>query len=369
MLMYRLTGSTALLGTMALVSALPVILISLFGGAIADRIPKKRIIMAGFFGSAVVAFGVAMLLYTGIVSPEKTGSWWIIIGAALCSGSLMGFMMPSVQALVAEIVSREQLMNAVALNTLGMNILNLIAPSIAGFMIDIFDFEAVYFIMAGLYICGACFIFFVPGTSPTASGGSIVGEIQQGFQYIKRNPMILNVLVFSLIVTVLSMPYQQLLPVFVDDILGVGATGMSILMSVSGAGALIGSIALTTLANKKRGLMLLGSGLLSGTALVAFSFSSIWGLSLGIMVFIGIGHTFRMTIGSTLLQAYADPEYRGRVMSIFSMQWGLMSICTFFAGLLAESVPVQWVLGSLAMLLIVLCVLALSFVPSLRKLD
>ena len=115
--------------------------------------------------------------------------------------------------------------------------------------------------------------------------------------------------------------------------------------------------------------MLLGSGLLSGTALVAFSFSTIWGLSLGIMVFIGIGHTFRMTIGSTLLQAYADPEYRGRVISIYSMQWGLMNVCTFFAGVLGEAVPVQWVLGSLAMLLIILSILAISFVPSLRKLD
>jgi len=369
LLMYRLTGSTALLGTMALVSALPVILISMFGGAVADRIPKKRIIMAGFFGSAVVAFGIAMLLSSGIVSPEKYSSRWIIIGASLCSGSLMGFMMPSVQSLVAEIVNREQLMNAVALNTLGMNILSLIAPSIAGFMIDAIDFEAVYFSMSGLYLCGVVFIFFVPATSPTVSGGSIVGEIQQGFQYIKRNSMILSVLVFSLIVTVLSMPYQQLLPVFVDDILGVGATGMGILMSVSGAGALIGSITLTTLANRKRGLMLLASGLLSGTALVAFSFSTIWGLSLGTMVFIGIGHSFRMTIGSTLLQAYADPEYRGRVMSIYSMQWGLMSIFTFFAGVLGEAVPVQWILGSLATLLIILSILALSFVSGLRRLD
>jgi len=267
-------------------------------------------------------------------------------------------------------VDREQLMNAVAFNTMGMNILTAVAPYIAGTLIDSFNFDAVYYAMTGLYICGAFFIFSIPGgRQPTGEGGNILGEIRKGFQYIRRNSMIMIVLLFSLVATALAMPYVQLLPIYVDDILKVSATKMGVLMSVAGAGAFVGSITLTALPNKKRGLLLLGSGLIAGTALVIFSFSTIWGLSLGIMVFIGLGQTLRMTIGSTLLQSYADAEYRGRVMSIFSMQWGLMSVITFFAGILAEVVPIQWILGSLAMFLIVLSILAIIFIPSIRKLD
>ena len=368
--MYRLTGSPALLGTMALISAFPMIFVSLFGGAIADRIPKKRVVIAGLIGSAIVSLGIAAALSSGYISQENPGSWLVLIAGMLCMGSLMGFMMPALQAIIAEIVDREQLMNAVAFNTMGMNILTAVAPYIAGTLIDSFNFDAVYYAMTGLYICGAFFIFSIPGgRQPTGEGGNILGEIRKGFQYIRRNSMIMIVLLFSLVATALAMPYVQLLPIYVDDILKVSATKMGVLMSVAGAGAFVGSITLTALPNKKRGLLLLGSGLIAGTALVIFSFSTIWGLSLGIMVFIGLGQTLRMTIGSTLLQSYADAEYRGRVMSIFSMQWGLMSVITFFAGILAEVVPIQWILGSLAMFLIVLSILAIIFIPSIRKLD
>ena len=107
------------------------------------------------------------------------------------------------------------------------------------------------------------------------------------------------------------------MPIYADDILKVGATGMGLLISVSGVGALVASIILTVLPNKRRGLILLVSGLVSGVALLGFSFSSLMALSVPIMVFIGLGQTFRVTIGSTLLQAYTEPEYRGRVMSLF----------------------------------------------------
>ena len=368
--MYRLTGSPALLGTMALISAFPMIIVSLFGGAIADRIQKKRVVIAGLIGSAIVSLGIAVALSTGYINKENPGSWLVLVAGMLCMGSIMGFMMPALQALIAEIVDREQLMNAVAFNTMGMNVLTAVAPYIAGTLIDTFNFDAVYYVMTGLYICSAFFIFSIPGgRQPTGEGGNILGEIRKGFQYIRQNSTIMIVLLFSLGATALAMPYQQLMPIYVDDILNVGAKGMGILMSVAGAGAFVGSITLTALPNKKRGLLLLGSGLIAGTALVIFSFSTIWGLSLGIMVFIGLGQTLRMTIGSTLLQAYADAEYRGRVMSIFSMQWGIMSVITFFAGILAEALPVQWILGSLAMLLILFSILAITFIPSFRKLD
>ena len=370
LLLYRLTGSAALLGVMSLVVAVPMLLLSLFGGAIADRVQKKRILVLGLISSAVVSLGVAIALATGHLSRENTGSWWVLMVSAFLQGTIMGLMMPARQAIIPEIVTREQVMNAVALNTLGMNVLRLLAPALAGFLIDAFDFKAIYYAMTGMNIYAAGFIIFIPPTGRiTPREGNILADIQKGFQYILRERTVLLILVFTLVVVVFSMPYQQLLPIFVDDILKVGATGMGVLMSVSGAGAMVGSLILASLPNKKRGVMLLVSGLVSGLALAIFSMSTSWGISLAFIIFVGLGQTGRITMSNTLLQTYVEGEYMGRVMSIFNMEWGLVSLGTFAAGLMCEVIGVQWVVGGFALVLTVLSILSLFFVPRIRKLD
>jgi len=371
LLIYRLTDSKALLGTMSLVNAAPMILISVFGGVIADRLPKKKILIAGLVGSAIVAVFIGWSLSSGILNRENSDSWWILFASSAVQGCIMGLMMPALQAIIPEIVNRDQLMNAIALNTTGMNVLNLLAPGIAGFIIgDTSNFQTVYFTMSALYLVAAVFILLISAKGQIiASGNKIIGDIQQGFHYIRKDSLILLILAFTLIVTVLSMPYQQLLPIFYDDILKIGATGGGLLMSVSGVGALVGSLILAALPNKKRGAILLFSGIITGVALIIFSFSSYVTLSLIFIFFLGLGQTFRMTIGSALLQSYTQGAYMGRVMSILNMQWGFMSLCTFFAGIIAEKIDVQWVLGSLAMVLIVISVFFIIFSSNIRKVD
>ena len=370
LLIYRLTGSMALLGMMSLVSSAPMIIVSIFGGAIADRISKKKIIVTSLICFAIVSTLIGLSLSYGILNKENPGSWWILFVSSAIQGCIMGIMMPALQAIIPEIVDRDQLMNAIALNSMGMNVLQLLSPAIAGPIIDRFNFHAVYYTMTGLYIVAAIIILFITVRKQIIAGGSkILGDIQQGFQYIRKDSLIVLVLFFTLIVTILSMPYQQLLPVYYD-ILKISATGGGILMSVSGIGALVASLVLTTLPNKKRGIILIASGILSGIALVIFSFSSHLYLSLVVIFFIGLAQAFRMTIGSALLQAYTEGAYMGRVMSILNMQWGFMSLCTFLAGVIADrGVDVQWVLGSLAILLIIISLAFLFFSPSIRKVE
>ena len=370
LLIYRLTGSKALLGTMSLVSAAPMILISIFGGAIADRLSKKKILFYGMLCSAVVSVLIGLALSSGILNRENSESWWILFMSSAIQGVIMGLMMPALQAIIPEIVSRDQLMNAIALNSMGMNVLQLLSPAVAGPIIDRFNFQTVYFTMTAFYIIAAAFILLISAKKQIIAGGSkIMSDIQNGFQYIRKDSLILLILLFTLIVTVLSMPYQQLLPIFYDDILKIGATGGGLLMMASGIGALVGSLVLTALPNKKRGIILLLSGVVSGIALLVFSFSSYLYLSLIFIFFLGLGQSFRMTIGSTLLQAYTQGAYMGRVMSILNMQWGFMSLFTFFAGITAERVDVQWVLGSLAILLIILTLVFVVFSSNIRKVD
>ena len=370
LLLYRLTGSAAILGAMAFAGSIPMIVLSLFGGVIADRMDKKKIMIAGQAVFALVSLGVGVSLTTGFLSAERAGSWWLLVVSSVLQGSVMGLMMPSRQAIIPEIVNRSQLMNAVSLNTMGMNVLQLFGPAAAGFLVDAFDFEAVYYVMTVMYIMAVVFFLFLPSIRNTSTAGmNAFDSIVKGLRYVKHNTNVLYVLLFTLVIVLLAMPYNNLMPIFADDVLKVGASGMGILMSVSGVGALIGSIFLASLPSKKRGVMLGISGLILGIALTAFAFSKSWPLSLGLIAIVGIGQTGRMTLSSTLVQSYVDDDYMGRVMSLFMMQFGFTSFSTFFAGVLAQGVGVQWAIGSLAVVLAISSVLVLVFVPSIRKMQ
>ncbi|MBL7165584.1 MAG: MFS transporter [Dehalococcoidales bacterium] len=370
LLVYRLTGSAAILGSTAVANAVPMLLLSLYGGVIADRVQKKYVVLIGHAASAVASLGVALALTTGYLSVEHEGSWWILIVASAFQGAIMGLTMPSREAIIREIVTSEQLLNAISLSTMGMNALRLFAPALTGILIGAFDFKAVYYTMTGLYLGAVFFMALLPQTSKIVTGGlSPLEGIKAGFQYLRRETTVLFVLAFVLLSIVLSQPYALLMPIFCDDILKCGEEGMGFLLSVSGIGAVVGSLTLASLPNKKRGLMMLGSSLLLSLALTAFSFSTTWNASLALIVFVGLGQSGQMTLAGTLIQYYVDPAYLGRVMSILMMQFGFISFSTFAAGLLAEAVGVQWAVGGFAMGLILLSVLVFAFVPRLRNLD
>ncbi|MBI2856335.1 MAG: MFS transporter, partial [Chloroflexi bacterium] len=364
------------LGLMALANSLPMLFFSLFGGVIADRVQKKYVLLAGQAASAAVALGVALALVFGYLSKDVSGSWWILIVSSFIQGTIMGLMMPSRQAMIAEIVSQEQLMNAVSLNTLGMNLSRLVMPALAGFAIEVFDFQAAYFLMTGMYLVAVFFIAIMPLTGTMSlRGRGALSDIKEGLVYVRHETTLLLILLVVFVVTLLSMPYMMLLPAFTEDIFKVGAGGMGVLISVSGIGAMAGSLVLASLPNKKRGAMLLWGSFILGVALVGFSFSAFWfpslawPLALGFIVVVGVGQTARMTLGNTLLQYYVKDEYRGRVMSLMMMEFGLTSFGVFFAGVMVDQVGVQWSVGGLAIILVVFSLLAVAFIPRIRKLD
>ena len=376
LLIYRLTGSGTIMGAMFLANALPMMGLSLFAGVIADRVQRKYVLLAGQAASAFVALSVAVSLTVGYLSSENPGSWWILIFASVGQGFITGFMTPSRQAMISEIVSKEHIMNAVALNTLGMNVLRLMAPAVAGFLIDWLDFEAVYYTMTVMYLLSIIFIVFLPLNQKIKDAKNefikrkgVLHEIREGFRYILNEGSILLILFLVLFAVLLSRPYIMLMPIFTDDILKVGASGMGVLLSISGLGAMIGSISLAGMLNKKRGLMLIISCLLLGIVLVSFSFSNSWYLSMALMALIGVGHSARMTLGNSLILYYTEEKYQGRVMSFYELNHGITSLGTFFAGLLADLIGVRWALGSFSIVLIIMAVMALIFSPRIRKLN
>jgi len=370
LLIYRLTGSVAIVGSLALANAIPTLLVSLLGGAIADRAQKKYILLASRIGLSMVALGIAFALASGYLSPQNQGSWWVLMAGAALEGILNGFVYPTNMSIIPEIVSRERLMNAISLSTMGQNIFRLVGPALAGYLIDTYDFVAVYFLMFGIYIIATIFTGFLPRTSVRAvRGGSPLTDMVQGIRYIGRETIILLIVIFFVSHVIFGQPFNVLLPVFTDSILKVSASKMGLLISVAGIGALLGSLILASAPSRKRGMLLILSALAMGLPIIVFSFTRSWYISLAMMPFIGFAPSIHATLSATLVQSYADPDYRARMQSFVTMAGGLASFGTFLTGIMAEATGVQWAVGGMAIGLTLVGIVFLLFAPRLRKLD
>lgn len=370
LLVYRISDSGAILGVLALANAVPMILFTLPGGVWADRIQKKTIIQIGQVSSIFISLATTLVIFFGYLGPEHPDSWWVLVVSGALQGAVMGFIMPARAAIISEIIEPEHLMNAISLNNLGMNVFRVLSPAFAGFLVDLVGFWAVYAIMTAMVVMSWIFILFVPPAPVRgAEGGNSLAEVLEGWRYIRGEKTILIVLIFTACAMILGAPYSQLLPMFTEDILKVSATDMGVMIAVSGVGAIIGSFILASLMNRKRGMILFFSVLLLGVALVFFAFSTWWYLSLGLIVFIGMGSTVQMALGNSLVQYYTDAVYRGRVMSFFMLGFGFSSLGTFFAGILAQGVGAPLSVGSLAMVLIVVTLALMATSKRVRKLD
>ena len=385
--MYELTGSAVMLGAVGLGAALPMLTISLFGGVLADNMKKKTILVAGQFASAIVALGIAISITVGTIS------WIHLFIAAFLQGLVMSLMMPARQAFIHELVGEETLMNAIALNVAAMNFIRLMAPAFAGFFIALWSIEGVYYIMTILYIIGFVFALRLPQTDtvPIKKSGTIQ-ELKEGLHYIRHNKNVLAILILTLLATILSMPYIFLLPIFAKDIffvdvsifgrltawpvvgpllisLGESSARQGLLISISGLGALVGSLIFASMALKRRGLIFLLSLLLSALALICFSATNSYLFALFTFIPLGLGHAGRLTLGNTLLQFYSEDAYRGRVMSVYMMNWGITMVGVFGMSILADVIGAQWALGGSAGLLALISVYYLFYTPRIRRLD
>jgi len=291
------------------------------------------------------------------------------------------------------LVGENTLMNAIALNAAAMNLIRLTAPAFAGFFIALWSIEGVYYIMAVLYLTGFAFAIRLPQTGKTQLRKiGTIQELKEGLRYIQHNANVLAILFLTLMATILSMPYLFLLPIFAKDIFSVdvsifgkftsvpligslflalaeSSARQGLLISISALGALAGSLTVASMSNRRRGLIFLISLLLAATALVCFSATSSYLLALITFVPLGLGQAGRMALSNTLLQSNTDDSYRGRVMSVYIMNWGVTMVGVFFVSILADNIGVQLAVGGSAGLLALVTIYYLFFTPRIRSLD
>ena len=382
-LTFELTGSFAALGTVMLANAIPGLTLTVFGGVIADRYPRKYVVQVGQTLSALLAFAVGLLLLFGMLRFEH------LVASAFVNGTIFAFMMPSRQSWIPDIVGMRRLMNAVALNSVMMTSTRMVGPLIGALLLAEVGAAYVYFAMMGLYAFSVTMLSRVPsrpiaerdpaaGSAPMRGagrgrgrqrGGSGLGDLMLGFRYIAGNPVIRVLLVVNLVTMMLAMPYMMILPGWVLDVLRGDVRQLGALQSIGAIGALGGALVVASLPNRRRGRYFLFSSLLMGIMLLGFSQSTTFWPAAGFMVLLNIGSTMRQSLSSVLVQTYVDDEYRGRVMSVYMMERSMMSLGAFGVGIAAELLGAQTAVMSLALGLAVFSVLVFAFVPRLRNLD
>ena len=329
-LVYRLTGSSLLLGTVGFAGQIPIFLLAPIGGAAADRHNRHRIVIATQATSMVLALILAVLTLAGAVRI------WEIVTLAALLGVVNAFDIPARQAFLMDMVGREDLMNAIALNSSMFNGARVLGPAVAGVLVALVG-EGWCFLLNGIsYIAVIVGLLLMRIDPPRilTDRGSAADDIIEGFRFVRATMPIRALLLLIGLVSLVAMPYTILMPIFADQILQGGARGLGLLMGATGIGALVGALTLAM----REGLRGLGrwvavSSAGFGLSLILFSASRMFWLSFVLLVPAGFAMMLQMASTNTLIQSMVPDGLRGRVMAVYSMMFmGMAPLGALFAG-------------------------------------
>lgn len=337
-LVYRLTGSALLLGVVGFAGQIPSFLLAPFAGVWVDRWDRHRLLVWTQVLAMLQSVALAVLTLSGHIR------MWHVIALSVFQGVVNAFDMPARQAFVVEMVERrEDLPNAIALNSSMVNAARLLGPSIGGvviawvgegwcFMLDGVSYIAVIASLLAMKIA--------PRAFQTRKGANMLAQLREGWRYAAGFQPIRKVLLLLALVSLVGMPYTVLMPVFANEVLRGGPNTLGFLMAASGVGALLGALLLAS----RRSVLGLGkyipiTAALFGAGLVAFSYSRVLWVSLALMVVTGLGFMVQMAASNTVLQTIVEEDKRGRVMSFYTMAFmGTAPFGSLLAGAVADRI-------------------------------
>ena len=338
-IIYQLTHSAVWLGAVGFLTSVPVLLFSMFGGTVADKISKKRLITATQIASMMQAFVLAALVWTDSITPEVVGV------LAFTLGTINAFDMPGRQSFVVEMVGKEDLPNAIALNSAVFNSARMFGPAIGGIVIGILGVGWCFFLN------GISFIAVIIGLSlmnveeraPRRSESSMLQSIKEAVAYIQSDATMKAIMTLVAVVTIFGWSYSVMLPIFADRILGIGAIGFGNLLTANGIGALISALTVASFGHKVPPRTFIYSGLsIFIFSILIFTASTSPLLSMVCMIGVGIGLIAFFATANASLQMRAPDHLRGRVMGLYSLVFqGFFPFGSLGIGMLANAVGVR----------------------------
>ena len=333
-LVYALTGSPLKLGIVSFCAGVPVLAFSLWAGVFADRVPKRRLILATQTAMMALAFVLAADVFAGTVQ------WWHIAILAFLLGTANAFDAPTRQAFVVEMVGRKELTNAIALNSAMFNAARIIGPALAGVTLAAVGAQWCFVLngVSFLAVIAGLLMMDVKPYVGAASTDSPLTQMREGLGYIRRQPVVRPLIMLVAVSNLFALGYMALLPAFAQDVLHVGTVGFGLMSTAVGVGALAGALAIASLGDYQgKGLMLTAGNLLFPAMVIAVSLSRSFHLTLALLVLAGLGFMTQNATANTLVQMTVPNELRGRVMSVYMMVFqGFFPIGALIAGTVAE---------------------------------
>ncbi len=361
-LIYRLSHSARLLALDQVLGGLPIFLFSLFTGVVADRVERRKILLASQYVQMLSASVLTVLVATGVVHV------WHILCLSLLSGCAQAFGAPAYQALIPTLVDREDMPNAIALNSIQFNVAVMVGPALAGQALAklgekwCFGLNALSFLapIVSLSIISARFL-------PLKTTESMFASLKQGIQYARKQNSMEALILLAFCMTALGMPMRTYIPVFVKDIFHRGPETYGNLLALMGLGSIFGSLTIASAGNfKRKGLVALGALILLGASISAFALSKSVHLSGMILVLAGASMMAVFATVNSLVQLITTNEMRGRVMSVYNVAFrGGMPMGNLLSGWLVPVFTAPVVLGVNGFLLILV---ALYFLLLQRRL-
>jgi MFS family permease len=336
-LVYSLTNSPLLLGVVGFTSQIPSFFLAPFGGVFVDRFSRYRTLIATQIMAMIQSLALAVLALTGVIQV------WHIIALSLFQGFINALDAPARQAFVPELVEkREDLANAIAINSTMINGARLIGPAVGGLIIARIGAAYCFLIDSLSYIAviAALLAMTIKPWQVPVSAGNPLQKVKEGFAYAFSFPPIRAILLLSTLVSLMGLQNTILVPIFAEEILKGGAETLGFLMAASGVGALSGGIYLAT----RRTILGIGKLIaiapaILGVGLIAFSFSRFLPLSLFTMLFVGLGTILQIAASNTFLQTIVEEDKRGRLMSLYTMSFlGMIPLSNLLGGFLASRI-------------------------------
>ncbi len=326
---YEITGSAMALGILGLCSALPRLILGALSGVLVDRYDRKLLLILVNFGSAI-PIAIFLPIYA-----FGTLAFWHLLVLEILSGSIRAINPSAAQSILAELVPREDLMNAVSLYTVGFNIARIAGPSLGGVMILWIGIGGCYATFAvTLIVAGVGMLFLRTNKEPSIKREeNFLREFKEGFQYVWHAPVILSSIVAAYTFAIFIVTYQSFLPVFAKEVLNVGPEGLGLLMAAPGLGGIASLSFLASVGERwNRAMLLWVTTTTTPIFLILFCVSPIFWLSVVLLTLVGAGQVCFRTISRVIIQIEAPRNLMGRVMSVFNLDQGMRSIGSIILG-------------------------------------
>jgi MFS family permease len=368
-LVLQLTDSPFWLGLDGFMALAPGMVLTLAGGVFADLVDRRRLLLYTQVVAGAAAFGLAVLISIGVIHKASdiwSSNVWMILVFSFVTGCCMSLAGPSYQAMTFDLVGREDLANAVALNSTQFQLSRVIGPVFAGVGFRLFTLAGCFYANGLSFIAVVVALSMVrfdqPGRSaaaekvrPVRDRRALWHELIEGFRYVRKRPRVFTLLSISAVNSLFGAPYLTFMPIFARDIFHLGATGLAWMMGTAGAGAFFGALVLAYLGDfKRKGWSVLGGAVAFGVCLIAFSLSTRLTVSLIFLFGVGVSIVTSVAVTNTLLQQLVTDRMRGRVMSMFILSFiGSMPIGNLIAGIASHrfGAPHTLAAGGLAVVL------------------